>query len=291
MSSGERDKGGFSDLFKGAASVGLLFGALSLDWTKVAPFVSAFGVELNKDLEIGVSSEENSVSLGTRGEGQDFVHRVARFMESDGVSEGDLKQFLVRAAFTNYQNVFFSMEVFAEKPSRFNYVLRSNQPLDVGAAMLVDADVDAEGLAFFRDASRTLEKEQIHAFLGAYTRDGVGVQAPIFSQPSELESWVRWKRFLDAGGLEISPAELEVFQRLTTKGFMAGPCYDSASNSPGALCFLSDVEPKDLETMGFDSATLERVETLLRVSGRRRLSRLEWKVSGPGDSSIRFYCG
>ena len=157
--------------------------------------------------------------------------------------------------------------------------------------MLIDAGVGGEGLAFFRDAGRTLKKDQIHAFFGAYSSDGQSVQAPIFSQPSELDSWSRWKRFLEAGRIEIPSVVLENLERFAAKGFMGGPCYESSTNAPGALCLLNNVELKDLEAIGLDSAAFERVETLLRLAGRRRVSRLEWKVSGQGRSSAAFYCG
>jgi hypothetical protein len=181
----------YRDLFRGSAKLGLLLGASSLEWTRITPFVSGFTPELSQAQVFAIHSQDARVEVGTRGAGKDFVHRAAHLMEQHGIGEEELKRFLVRAAFVEYENLFFSMDVREDEVNSFSYTLRRRQPLEVGAAMLVDAGVISEGLAAFRDAARILQKDVIYAFSASQGTDGHGRQVVFFSQPRDLESWKR----------------------------------------------------------------------------------------------------
>jgi hypothetical protein len=191
LSDSQPTSDGYGDLFSGAARLGVLCAGLDVPWTSMAPFVGAFSERLKDYFELSVDPRSVGLGMMTKGEGQAYAHRVARFMEENGIPEKALRRFLVRAKYFEYRNVFFKAEADGRGLREFSTYFRRRPPVQVAHAMLADSGVDGDSIGLMEAVAEVLEKQAVHFVGSAATRSGHLQEKVYFSQPDVLASWDR----------------------------------------------------------------------------------------------------
>ncbi|NEO15007.1 MULTISPECIES: hypothetical protein [unclassified Moorena] len=187
-----------SNLFRGAARLGILLGSLDLSWYQITPYVSTFSDELNTYQELSLNNTGENMGVMTCGNGKDFAFRVAHYMETHGIDEERLRRFLVRAQFLEYRNLFFKVEIGSEGLVEFSYYFRRRSSLEVARAWLADTGVDIKELSLIEDCAQVLQKHSVHFLAAAECPNGQSLQKIYFSQ---REDGYAWKRVRIAGQL------------------------------------------------------------------------------------------
>lgn len=190
----------FEPLFRGAARLGLLLGAMDLPWEKVAPVVALFPAELRDEWELAVAETGPPLWLRTRGDGKDMTFRIARFMEQRGVPEAQLRRLLVTAEHAGHQHLLFELGVDATGPAAFSWILRQPLPLPEVRAWLAAVGADTDALARVGLVAEALDKPHAHG-LGEQV-EGAATQLVAFSCPVEGDTWARLELAATRAGVD-----------------------------------------------------------------------------------------
>lgn len=203
-------------LFRGAARMGLLLGALDLPWPAVTPLVAAFPGELRDELDLGVGvapqgqPDEVRMWLRTTVQGKAGTFRVARFLAAQGVEEDRLRRLLVTAEAAHHQRLLFLLGVGPQGLAQAAWVLRQPLSRPQARGWLEDDGVGLDARARVERVGQILERDTVHALGEQLHLDASAVPGPpahhllYFSQPAQAASWARLEQACLAAGL---PAE------------------------------------------------------------------------------------
>jgi hypothetical protein len=296
----------FESLFRGSARLGVLLGAMDLPWEKVTPFVESFPDEMGRYQELSVDDTSSDLGLMTRGEGKDFTHRVARYMERNGIDEERIRRLLVTARYFEHQNLFFKIEVGADGPHEFSWYFRKRPALDVACAWLAEAGVDEDSLDRVRGIARALGKDTVHFLACAERPTGESLFKLYFSQPEEEASFARLARAAELLGIEaggwatLAAHEGDLAGRTTfaSLGFEGGRLLDGVKIDVARPSM--DTVARVLTGAGRDGRARARMDLLLqtlqredpdyagfRLLPRRPTTTRIYAYSPPGVSSPR----
>jgi len=178
-------------LFAESARLGVLLGALGIPWESLAAMVAAFPGELQGYAEFSVSDHDQRLGLMVRGEGQEFTHRVAHVMETQGVAQPRLRRFLAAARYFEHVNLFFKVEADADGVQEMSWYFRRRPSLDVAVQFLAADGVEDE--AFVRRIAGLLGKNTVHFVAGQESPTGRSGAKLYFSQPDSPHAWGRIK--------------------------------------------------------------------------------------------------
>lgn len=285
----------YSNLFNGSARLGILLGTLNLPWAKVTPYVSAFSEELNGNQELSIDGSGEAIGLMTRGSGKDFVHRVARYMEQNGIGEVALRRFLVRGRFFDYKNLFFKIEIDSTGPIEFSYYFRRGASLEVAAAWLKDTGVDDDGFALVKGCAEKLEKESLHFLAAAERVNGESYQKLYFSQPEDGRGV---ERIYEAGQLvgltDSSWGELKPYiPGFKDKTLFFSLTFHNGLLCPGAKLDIKGVNPQTvmelMKMSGQRQEACDRSNLLLTTFNKKEFDYLGLRLSPKGEFSTRVY--
>lgn len=191
----------YRPLIDGAARIGVILGSTGLPWEAVTPFVTRFSGDLADYLELSLDDAAPRLGVMTQGSGQHFVHRVARFMEEQGVAEARLRRFLATARHFGHRATLFKVSVGPEGVEELGWYLRVRPELGVGLAWLREAGVADVDLALCTQISGALKKRSLH-FLAASERvKGTGPRSRDKVYWSQGESGTSWPRLAEAARL------------------------------------------------------------------------------------------
>lgn len=216
-------RSGYDELFRGSTRLGLLAGSLGISWTATIPFIEAFAGELSDYQELSVDGAMSrqgdsgpGLGLMTRGNGKDFVFRIARFMEcinhqgnadhpadEFAVDETALRRFLVRARVFEHRNVYIKIELDRCGVRDVSYYIRARPRLEVVHAWLADAGVDVQGRERVTACAHALNKSAGHFLACSLHRRREALDKVYFSQPDDPGAWTRVR---DAAGTWGVPA-------------------------------------------------------------------------------------
>lgn len=178
-------------LFRGAARLGLLLGALDLPWAEVAPIVARFPSELARGLELGVASDGPPLWLRSQADGQPACFRVARFMEERGVPETELRRLLVTAKHYGHRHLLFELGVDAGGFVAFRWFMRQPVSLAEAAAFLEAAGGDTLSQARLVRVAEALLRQQVHGLGEERGPGGQTQQLLVFGQEGAGSAWPR----------------------------------------------------------------------------------------------------
>ncbi len=285
----------FESLFRGSARLGVLLGALDLPWEKVTPFVESFPEEMGRYQELSVDDHTTDLGLMTRGAGKDFTHRVARYMERNGIDEERIRRLLVTARYFEHQNLFFKIEVGADGPSEFSWYFRRRPALDVARAWLAEAGVDDGSLDRAQEIARALGKDTVH-FLACAERPSAGSLFKLyFSQPEEAASFARLAaaarlQGVEAGGWEALAAhedELSGRTAFVSVGFAGGRLLDGIKIDVARPSM--DTVGKVLTAAGRDGRAHARMDLLLQTLQRQGPDYAGFRLLPGRPAATRIY--
>ncbi len=154
----------YKNLFRGAARLGVMVGALDIPFQRTSGFVEALSEELDRYQSMAVSSVDARLGLTTRGQGKGFVHRCARLMDDAGAGEEELRRFLVRASQLEHRAVEFGIDLLGIAGVGFRYRLRGPHELELAKAMLLDGGACAAGLDVVDGAADRVGRSGAQAF-------------------------------------------------------------------------------------------------------------------------------
>ena len=270
-------------LFQGSARLGLLLGALEIPWEQVAPFVAAFPGELSRYQELSLDDQDAGLGLMTRGEGADFTHRVAHFMEARGVAEEPLRRLLVTARYFEHKGLFFKVEAGAAGIEELSWYVRRRPSLPVARAWLAQAGVGHEALDLFERVALALDKRTVH-FLAASERPGGGSTfKAYFSQPDSSEAFARLEaaaRLCGLGERDIAPLNAH-FPELAARTAFFSLSFAEGAALPGAKIDIHDLDPAVVARIAVPAAA-ERFALLLQTMGRERADYAGFRLR-PGE--------
>ncbi len=194
----EAERQRFQPLLQGAARIGVLAGGMGLPWEGAAPFVARFSNELAEYLELSVDDGANRLGLMTQGSGQAFVHRMARFMEEQGVPEGRLRRFLATARHFDHRNLLFKVSLGAGGIEELGWYMRVRPDLGVALAWLREAGVPDGEFALATRISSSLKKRRLHFLAATETVGSGGPRSRDKLYWSQAESGSSWGRLAEA---------------------------------------------------------------------------------------------
>jgi len=285
----------YGRLFRGAARIGLMAGAVDVPWMHVGEYVAAFSEQLNAYAELSVDPYTGTMGLMTRCEGIETTHRVARFMEIRGIEEASLRRLLVRAKHFDHKNLFFKVEVGLEGIEEFSYYFRRRPELIVAHAWLSDSGVDDEGIGLMEAMAEVLDKSTVH-FIGAAERpDGSRMDKVYFSQPEEPESWDRIKAATMLVDLEDRDFAPVAAHRSTLAGKTSFVSLGFAEGRvlPGLKLDVHDVHPMVVESV-LDEANAgdeanDRARLPMELSGYQRHSYVGFRLAPGAPCRVKTY--
>jgi hypothetical protein len=285
----------YGQLFRGAARIGLLAGALEVPWDKVADFVAAFSEQLNDYMETSACPLTGRMGLMTRCEGADATHRIARFMEVRGIDETALRRLLVRARHFEHKNLFFKIEVGPEGIAEFSYYFRRRPEIIVAHAWLSDSGVGVDGLALMDAVAEVLDKATVHFLGAALCPNGTFVDKVYFSQPEELKSWERIRAAAKLVGLDdrdFAPVAAHGGELAGRTSFVSLGFKDGAA-VPGLKLDVHDVHPLIVEAVldgadAGDEAT-DRARLPMDLCGHQHHSYVGFRLAPGLPCRVKTY--
>ena len=194
------------DLFAESARLGVLLGALEIPWEGLAGVVAAFPEEVPRYTEFSVSDSDAALGVMVKGEGQDFTHRVAHFMERNSVPQERLKRLLATAKHFEHINLFFKVEADRSGILEMSWYFRRRPSVDVALDFLKADGID--DAAFVRDIAQRLGKGTVHFVGGSEGRSGSGNKL-YFSQPDSPGAWARLRAVAAHTGVGAEWGRLE----------------------------------------------------------------------------------
>jgi hypothetical protein len=285
----------FESLFRGSARLGVLLGALDLPWEKVTPFVESFPDEMGRYQELSVDDGTADLGLMTRGEGKDFTHRVARYMERNGIDEERIRRLLVTARYFEHRNLFFKIEVGNDGPHEFSWYFRRRPALDVARAWLAEAGVDAPSLDRAEQIARELGKDTVHFLACAERPDRESLYKLYFSQPEEASAFARLAAAAQTAGIDAArwaplAAHEQDFAGRTTflsLGFAGGRLLDGVKIDVARPSM--DAVARVLTAAGRDGRAHARMDLLLQTLRQDDPDYAGFRLSPQRPVATRIY--
>lgn len=269
-------------LFRGAARLGLLLGALDLPWPAVTPLVAAFPGELRDELELGLSLDPDAADaprlwLRTTVQGKAGTFRVARFLEERGAAEDRLRRLLVTAEALAHRHLLFLLGVGPQGICRAAWAMRQPMELLRARGWLEDDGVGLEARARVQRVAQALERTAVHALGEQLVLGGpAGADAGpchllYFSQPAHAATWSRLEQACQAAGLPrqgwaaVEARMPHLIGRDTRLGLEL-----VAGEVTAVRLEVEEVAKEGLPAAAAPEA-MERVDMLLELSGHDRL--------------------
>lgn len=287
--------GSFEQLFRGSARLGLMCGALGVPYEHGAAFVAKFPAELDDYMELSVDDSSNALGLMTRGQGQDFTHRVVHFMESRGVPEERLRRLLVTARHFEHRNLFVKLELDQDGPAEISWYFRRRPSLNDAKAWLLQGGAGARDLRLVDQVGQALGKSTVHFLAQSEPLNGKGFPASklYFSQPSADASWPRLRAAAELCGADweatLEPHHSWLAGRTAFLSFAFGP----GLRVPGCKVDVHELEVmalrKLLEANGRWEASRERMRTLLELGGKEHLDYVGLRLSPGKPVGVKLY--
>lgn len=265
----------YRPLIDGAARIGVLMGGMGLPWEAVTPFVTRFSSELAEYMELSVDDAVARVGIMTQGGGQLFAHRMARFMEEQGVPEPRLRRFLATARHFGHRNLLLKVVVGETGVEELGWYMRTRPELGVGLAWLREVGVTDPELALCTRISGALKKQHLHFLAASERLDAKGVQSRDKIYWSQAESGSSWERLRAASALagvdEGTWARLdEHVLDLASKQSFLSLSYQGGQRWGGVKLDLHEVRGEILLQLaaseGHSRAALDRLRLLSRLS-------------------------
>ena len=271
-------------LFAESARLGVLLGALEIPWTTVAPIVAAFPSEVAAYTEFSVSDSDGTLGIMVRGEGVDFTHRVAHFMEERGVQEPRLRRFLATARQFEHKNLFFKVEADPTGVTELSWYIRRRPPVQVAIEWLrADGIDDAPRV---ERVARLLGKNTVHFIAQSEHMDGSPTQTKLyFSQPDSTDSWSRLQAL--AGLLQVG-AEWGVLEAnasgLQSRFTFASIGWRGAERISGFKLDVRELTGVSLGRIvrGAPREAIERIHLLLSLHDKEHVDYAGFRLS-PGQ--------
>lgn len=291
----EQQENLYSNLFNGSARLGVMLAALNLPWPKTVPYLRAFSEELKGYQELSLDGSGDVLGLMTRGSGQDFAHRVARYMESQGINEERLQSFLTLARYFDYKGLFFKIELDSSGPVEFSYYFRRGASLKEGMAWLKSGGVDDGSLSIVERVAAKLQKESLHFMAASEHINGERLRKIYFSQPEDGQSA---GRLYEAGRLvgltQNSWAPLlpykALFNRQTTFFSLK---FKEGRLCPGAKVDIRGVSPPTVKALmqeaGQGDQAYELAQLLLSTFQKKQYDYLGLRLTPEGTFTTRVY--
>ncbi|MCK6505298.1 hypothetical protein L6R53_18175 [Myxococcota bacterium] len=283
-------------LFRGAARLGLMLGALDLPWPSVTPLVAAFPAELRDELDLGVALADDAPDaprlwLRTTVQGKAGTFRVARFLEERGVPEDRLRRLLVTANRFAHRHLLFLLGVGSQGICRAAWVLRQPLALPHARGWLQDDGVDLDARARVERVGQVLERQDVHALgeqldLGSPAPGGGAHRHLLyFSQPAHGASWSRMEQASLAAGLpaaQWASVEARMPQLIGRAARLGLELH--AGEVAAVRLEVEDVPAAGLPA-GLAPVVTQRVGVLLDLAGREHLdlAGLRLPLLGPGE--------
>jgi hypothetical protein len=291
MKPSAQDVASYEGLFSGAARLGLLCGALDVPWTSVAGFVGTFSERLKDYFELSVDPSIQALGVMTRGEGKPYAYRLTRFMEENGIPEPILRQFLVRARYFEYRNIFFKMEADGRGLQELTTYFRRRPSIEVAHAVLADSGVDANGVGLMEAVAEVLEKRTVHFIGAAATCSGHLQEKVYFSQPDTPESWGRLHAAATLCGLSDSDWAPLAAQREHLAGHTAFMSlgYANGTMVPGIKIDIHGVDPEVVSALIPDEAAAERADLPRSIAGRVQHSYAGFRLEPGKPLRVKTY--
>ena len=281
----------FEALFQGAARLGMMSATRGLAWQRFTPFVESFSPELDGYQELSLTPGGGDLGLMTRGSGEGFTHRVARYMDLRGVPEARLRRLLVTARHFEHRNLFFKAELTPEG-EEMSWYFRRRPRLEVALEWLAADGIGETDRGLTALVAGALGKKTVH-FLGcseapkAATPSGSKLY---FSQPTDAP----WDELISAATITgLSDAEW-------------APLLARREELEGHTCFLSldyadgRLKPGvkiDIHGAPVDAAdALARVRasphglTLLKLFERARYDYIGVRLRPAQEPTVKVYC-
>lgn len=270
----------YDGLFAGSARLGVLCAGLGVPWEPVVPFVGAFSERLKDYFELSIDPTAHGLGIMTKGEGQAFVYRATRFMEEQGIGEGVLKRFLVRAKYFEYRNCFFKMEADGHGVREFSTYFRRRPALKVAHAILADSGVDSEGVGLMEAVAEVLGQRTVHFVGMAATLSGSLMEKVYFSQPEGSASWERIHTASSLCGLSDSDWAPMAEHRaaLVDKTTFVSVGYADGITQPGLKIDVHDVPPSVVSALASSPEVAERADIARASSGRKNHSYVGFRM-------------
>jgi len=264
----------FGNLFDGSARLGLLLGATEMPWTATVPFLKAFPEELNRYLELSVATDTGEVGLMTRGEGKDFSHRFARVLESNGITEEELRRFLVRAQHFDHLNMFVKVEIGPNGISEFSYYFRRRPDLPVAHAWLNDSGVPPNERAILEPLCDALEVRSVQFLATSLSRKGGRLDKAYLCPAVDEATWNRIQSALSLAGASEAHRETlnEQPQEWAGRTLFVTLGWEGGKRRPGAKLYIHGANHTAVEAVmqshGADAHQIARAQLMCELHER-----------------------
>jgi hypothetical protein len=285
----------FHQLFQGAARLGLMCGTLGIPWDQAAAFVAKFPGELDAYLELSVDDSSSELGLMTRGQGQDFTHRVANFMEQRGVGEERLRRLLVTAKHFEHRNLFVKLELNEQGPREISWYFRRRPSLGDAKAWLLQGGAGARDLKLVDQLGQDLGKSTVHFIAQSEPLNGKGfpVSKVYFSQPDNAASWARLRTGAERCGVDwdatLEPHHAGLAARTSFLSVAFGP----GLRIPGCKIDVHKLDfgalKKLLVANGRLDSSIPRIRTLLELGGKERMDYVGLRLDGAKPVGVKVY--
>ena len=149
-----------------------------VEWSSFEPFVEVFGPQLTNHCECSIEPHIGSLSLRTRGDGQVYGYRVARYMEAHGIPEPALERFWMRSKYFDYQNLLFKTEADIRGVRECSTLYECAPSIQMTHAMLSDVGVAVDSIGLMEAVAEVLGEQAVvgmgtAASCGGYLMDQV----------------------------------------------------------------------------------------------------------------------
>ncbi|MGB0637721.1 MAG: hypothetical protein ACPGTU_00210 [Myxococcota bacterium] len=291
MKPSSQDVGTYDGLFSGAARLGLLCGVLEVPWTSVAEYVAVFSERLKDYFELSVDPSIQALGVMTKGEGKPYAYRITRFMEEHGIQEETLRQFLVRARYFEYRNIFFKVEADGRGLQEFSTYFRRRPSLEVAHAILADGGVDADGVGLMEAVAEVLQKKSVHFVGAAATRSGQVQEKIYFSQPDTVDSWDRLHTAVRLCGLSDSEwaPMAGIREHLVDRTAFLSIGFSNGEVVPGVKIDVHNVPQAAIQALISDDVIADRADLPRSVMGRSTHSYVGFRLEPGKPIRVKTY--
>jgi len=278
----------FEALFQGAARLGMMAATRGLSWQRFTPFVESFSPELEGYQELSLTPAGRDLGLMTRGSGQGYTHRVARYMDLRGVPEARLRRMLVTAKYFEHRNLFFKVELTPDG-EEMSWYFRRRPRLSVALDWLAADGVGETDRGITALVASTLGKKTVH-FMGCSESPSASGSKIYFSQPAGAP----WEDLLAVSGI-VGLSEDAWAPLLAQRDELEGEtCFLSLDYAGGRLQQGLKIDVHGAPTDAVDALAGVRASphglTLLKLFERPRYDYIGVRLRPEQAPTVKVYC-